>query len=136
MHSLLTKTGLKKTIPRLTVLKVLHLAKNPLTAEEIYLNCHKYQKSINLSTIYRILDVFLEKGLVIIPFIKDNTTACYTINHHKHKHYLICQECNKIIDIDFCPFTEIANKIENETNYIITNHKFELVGICPNCQNE
>src|SRR5690554_1169222 len=110
MNVLLSKSGLKKTKPRLMVLNVLQKASKPLTTEEIYLKCHKYYKTINLSTVYRILDIFLSKGLIIKPILKNNTTACYTINHHNHKHYIVCQKCHKMIDIDFCPFTKFADK--------------------------
>lgn len=132
MKSLLTKKGLKITKARLKVLNILQKAKNPLTAEEIYLQC---DKDINLSTVYRILDIFLEKNIVTKPLIKENLAACYTINYHEHRHYIICIKCQKITDIEFCPFSEIENKIIQETKFLITNHKFELTGICPKCQN-
>ncbi len=131
---ILTQTGLKKTKPRLSVLKILKSANKPLTAEEIYLECQKYEKAINLSTVYRTLDIFLEKGIVIKPFIKNDTTSCFTLNHHEHKHYLICSKCKKMVEIDFCPFNGFEKKIESETKYTITNHKLEMFGICPNCK--
>ena len=57
-----------------------------------------------------------EKNIVTIPLIKENLAACYTINYSKHRHYIICIKC-QIIDIDFCPFTEIENKIAQETKF-------------------
>ncbi len=136
MNSLLTNCGLKQTKPRLSVLKVLKQTNKPLTAEEIYLKCQKDDQSLNLSTVYRTLDIFLEKGIVIKPLIKEDSTACFTLNHHEHKHYLICSNCKKMLEIEFCPFDDYEKRIENETNFTITNHKFELFGICPSCKDK
>ncbi|HEY8364466.1 MAG TPA: transcriptional repressor [Haloplasmataceae bacterium] len=134
MKTLLTQSGLKKTKPRLMVLNVLKKAKEPLTVEEIYQDCHKKYPTLNLSTVYRILDTFLEKGIVLKPLIKDNTTSCYILNKHKHTHYIICQECHKMIDIEFCPFADYEKEIAKLTNFTILNHKLEFSGICPTCK--
>ncbi|QVK18695.1 transcriptional repressor [Mycoplasmatota bacterium] len=133
-ETLLSKIGLKKTKHRLFLLKLLTASENPLTAEEIYHYCKQNDLSINLSTVYRILDTFLEKGIVIKPIVKEDTKACYKLNHHQHTHYLICHKCQKMVEIDFCPFNGFEKTIENETNFTITNHKLELFGICPNCK--
>lgn len=135
-ETLLKKIGLKKTKARLFLLKILNTSENPLTAEEIYHHCQKKNYSINLSTVYRILDTFLEKGIVIKPIIKEDSKACFVLNHHQHTHYLICHKCQKMVEINFCPFNGFEKTIENETNFTITNHKLELFGICPNCKNK
>lgn len=134
MDLLLTNKGLKKTKARMSVLKILSHTAYPLTAEEVYQNCLKENPTINLSTVYRILDTFLKKGLILKPVLKDDVTACYIINSHHHKHYLICQECKSMVNIDFCPFDEYEKYIEAETDFTILNHKFEIIGICPDCK--
>lgn len=131
---LLNESGLKITKPRLSVLEILDKHGMPLTAEEIYLACQKHDSGINLSTVYRTLETFLEKGIVIKPFTKQNQTACFTLNHEEHKHYLICRKCQKMIEIDFCPFEAYEKRIENETHFTITSHKLELFGLCPTCK--
>jgi len=113
---LLKKMGLKKTKQRLSVLNILSGSVRPLSAEDIYDSCKKVDQTINLSTVYRILDTFLAKGIVIKPFIKNDTAACFTLNHHEHKHYLICSGCKKMVEIDFCPFDHFEKTIENSIN--------------------
>ncbi len=134
--TVLTKSGLKNTKPRISVLNILTSSKIPLTAEEIYFSSQKFDQSINLSTVYRILDTFLEKGIVLKPFIKDDSKACFILNRHQHKHYLICHECKKTIEIMNCPFQDFEHTIEDETNFTITNHKLEMIGVCPNCKSK
>jgi Fe2+ or Zn2+ uptake regulation protein len=39
-----------------------------------------------------------------------------------------------MVNIDFCPFDEYEKYIEAETDFTILNHKFEIIGICPDCK--
>lgn len=132
--NILTQNGLKNTKPRLTVLNIIKQTKEPLTAEEIYLRIQKIDKSINLSTVYRILEIFIKKQIIIKPFIKDDNKASFIFNYHEHKHYLICSKCHKTVEINLCPFNTFQKSVESKTNFTITNHKLELFGICPNCK--
>ncbi len=132
--NILTQNGLKVTKPRVTILNILEHVNKPLTAEEIYLKLQKIDKSINLSTVYRVLEVFIKNQIITKPFIKDDNKASFIINHHEHKHFLICSKCQKMVEIGECPFKTFEKSLEKETNFTITNHRFELFGICPNCK--
>lgn len=136
MKQLFSQYGLKNTKPRSYVYNILKKTKKPLCAEDIYLKCQTYDQAINLSTVYRILDIFLEKELIIKPFINGESKACFMINKHQHKHFLICESCQKIVEVDYCPFKQFEKQIEKQTNFSITNHKFELHGRCPDCKEK
>ncbi len=136
MEDILLKKGLKQTKSRLLILDILDKADKPLTAEEIYRLIQNEEDSINLSTVYRTLEVFLNKNIVQIPLMKDGNKASYILNRDEHHHYLVCDKCHKMIKIDFCPFAEFEKQIEQLTSFTILKHKLELFGICPNCQGK
>jgi len=54
---ILAKIGCKNTKSRKAVIEVLENAENPLSAEDIFLCIKKQGSSVNLSTVYRTLDL-------------------------------------------------------------------------------
>lgn len=89
----------------------------------------KIQKSIKIdkSTMYRILELFLEKEL-IEKNINYKNEIYYEIK--KHNHYIKCIKCHKKQKIDICPIENIKTK-----DYEIISHKIEIDGICKDCKN-
>ncbi|MDF2699462.1 MAG: Transcriptional repressor [Haloplasmataceae bacterium] len=134
-NKLFFNVGIKNTKQRNLVYDILHQSSQPITAEEIFLKYQELDEAISLSTIYRILDLFSTKGLIIKTYINENTKACFIINHHDHKHYLICKNCKKVVEIDGCPFTTYEKELEEKTSFTIQGHKLELFGLCGGCKD-
>lgn len=131
LKQLFSKEGLRLTSQRKRVFEVLQAEKIPMNAESIYLKLHEQNDEMSLSTVYRILDLFEEKEIVIKTYF-DNK-AYYAINDG-HKHFLTCLNCKTIIEIDHCPVPKLETSIEESTNFLITSHKLEFYGLCPQCQ--
>jgi Fur family transcriptional regulator, ferric uptake regulator len=131
---LFLKEGLRFTNQRKAVYDILKDADTPLSAEEIYFKYVEDDQSISLSTIYRILELFNDKKMVIKSHIIDSQKATFLLNKHEHKHYLICLLCKKIAEIDGCPFIDYENTLEKNSAWKVTGHKLELFGYCPDCK--
>ncbi len=132
---LFKKHKLKNTNHRHMLYMLLKESKQPISAEEIYrLISVKLDKPINLSTVYRILETFEQKGLVLKSQINLNGKALYEINHMEHRHHLICIKCNKISPIKGCPLGDYEIELEKQTGYKILEHNLEIKGLCPSCQ--
>ncbi len=129
------KNNMKVTKQREWVFHILRHENVPLTAEEIYLKQIEEESKISLSTIYRILDVFVSKGLIQKSNISDNK-AVYEVSGIGHKHHLICTSCGKIIALDHCPIEEYEKTLEENTGFEITSHKLAFFGYCPDCKGE
>lgn len=138
MHSETTRTllksaGLKSTPHRLHVYETLKSSPVSMTAEQIYQDLSSKTHAINLSTIYRILDSFVEKQLLTRSFLLDDSKALYEINSQVHRHYLICTSCRRKVSIDTCPLHRLEEELASETGFRIEAHRLELYGICPAC---
>ncbi len=129
------KNNIKATKQREVVLDILMNASVPLTADEIYVKQMEGESNISLSTIYRILDVFVSKCLVQKSNISDNK-AIFEVIGMGHKHHLICLACGKIIALDHCPMGEYEKSLEKETQFEITSHKLAFFGYCPMCKQK
>ncbi|MBU2700310.1 Fur family ferric uptake transcriptional regulator [Sporomusaceae bacterium BoRhaA] len=130
----LNKHGMKSTKQRNLIFNILNQARNIMTAEDIYLELRKANYLVNLSTVYRILDIFVDKGIALKSILPEDNKCVFELNRFEHKHHLICLKCKKIISIDKCPLTEFERHIEQQTNFNITNHKLEMYGYCNNCK--
>ena len=126
-----TKTGLKNTRQRKAVLAVLEEHDGFLTAEQIYDRMHKVEK-VSLSTVYRILTVFFENGIVS-KSVRSDGIAYFGLKNDEHKHLLVCMSCKEAVEIHTCPLDELGQALGRETGYKITGHSLEFTGICSKC---
>ena len=127
--------GLKRTKTRESVLAVLIDSHSPLSAIEIFSEIENRGGNIWLSTVYRSLDAFVEKGLVNKTSILNNEITLYDLNQSGHKHYAICVECHKIIAMENCPMDDFKPKFR-EDNLEVLGHKVEIYGYCRDCKSK
>jgi Fur family transcriptional regulator, ferric uptake regulator len=132
VKQLFQKEGLRFTSQRNLVFDIMSKNPKPLTADEIYL-LYLERDEISLSTIYRILELFLEKEIITKTLLTENNKACYVLKHG-HKHLLVCLNCKKITEVKDCPVHHFEDAIQDATQFKITSHKLELYGLCPQCQ--
>ncbi len=124
--------GIKKTKPRERVLSVLEGADRPLSAMDICAQTEKDGSPVWLSTIYRILELFEQKALVIKTTVLNNDLAVYELNRHQHKHYAVCMGCHKIVALQNCPMERFTPEIADRDFHVL-GHKVELFGYCREC---
>lgn len=127
--------GLKWTKQRKGVYKVLWEASEPLNAIQIYNLAARDSggEECAISTIYRILSAFEEKGFVEKSVGMGDGTVVYTLNRGMHTHYAICLECHRRIPLQSCPFAHMHLSPAAE-DFTVTGHKLELYGYCKECR--
>ncbi|HOM01726.1 MAG TPA: transcriptional repressor [Acetivibrio sp.] len=132
---ILAKIGCKNTKSRKAVVEILQSAENPLSAEDIFFAVKKQGSSVNLSTVYRTLDLMESKSLVN-KIVMGDGKARYELTVDGHRHHLVCTNCHKSVPIDFCPLEKMEKDIGMRNDFDITGHKLEIYGICPKCKKE
>ena len=130
----LKREGVKSTRHRFAVLELLEQSESPVTVEELFISLREKTASINLSTVYRTLETFASKNLVIKSNRVDDGKSRYVLNHHEHKHHLFCVGCHKLIAIEECPIGELQQIIKKKIDFDVTGHKLEIYGYCHNCK--
>lgn len=127
------KNKLKVTTGRISILEELENASQPISAENLYEILREKNMKVDLSTIYRTLEVLVEKKLVCKINFSSDERKLFAIQGKTHCHYLICKECNKIITIDNCPLAKYEKQLEEETGFEIEEHALYLYGTCKKC---
>lgn len=132
MEKLLRDHDIRATKSRLDILNLLKDS-DPMTADDIY---EKLQdRGAKLSSVYRNLSILVDKN-ILTKIQGIDSFAYYQLNSHDHKHHLTCRECKKTISLENCPIHDLEDDIEKTTGFVITNHIFEFVGLCPECQKK
>jgi len=132
------KKGYKITPQRQEILRVFigNIDSHPLSAEEVYRKVVERYPNIGIDTIYRNLSVFLELGIINKLNFREGKSR-YELNSGKHHHHLVCLKCGLTEQIDYCPFKELdLEKIQEEKNFEIKKHSFELFGYCKLCREK
>lgn len=131
---LLKEKNIKITAARKIILSILEQADEAVTAESVYEKCMHIGDSINLSTVYRTLETFEEKGIVKKFNLGDNRYS-YSIIHDEHKHIVECNMCHKCVEVE-CPMQVFEEIIKNETGFTVMEHDFHIKGICKQCKDK
>lgn len=128
---LLHSVGLKSTRSRKNILAIFEKSSVPLSIADIHA---KGQRSFDLVTIYRVIAVFKEKGIVRQLAIGGDRSF-YEIATGPHHHHIICEKCGFIERINSCFLNEFLKKnLKKDTSFIqITDHTFEVFGLCKKC---
>jgi len=116
-------------------MSVLEGSEKPMSASEICSEIEKSGEGAWLSTVYRILELFVEKGVALKTSVMSSDMALYELNRFKHKHYAVCMNCRKIVAMENCPMDEFTPKLEDE-GFRVVGHNLEVYGICKDCRGK
>ena len=107
-----------------------------LTAEEIYEQVKKKCPEIGLATVYRTILLLEEIGVISKLLLNDGCSR-YELVHrnerHRH-HHLICNKCNKVIEVEDDLLEDLEEGIEKKYKFKILDHALKFFGICDECQ--
>lgn len=127
------QAGLKVTIPRTVILKILEEAEpHHLTAEDVYQALLEQQEDVGLATVYRVLTQFEAAGLVKKHHFTGGQ-AVFELEHGSHHDHLVCVSCGKVEEF----IDEVIEKrqldIAEKAQFKITDHSLTIYGLCGKC---
>lgn len=108
-------------------------AKNHPTAEEIYMLLKENNPNISRGTVYRNLNLLVDKGMVKKISISNMPDRFdYICQSHSHT---VCKLCGNVSDFTF-PIEEesLEKAIREQTDLEIFSNEFTIYGICKKCQ--
>ncbi|HHT99446.1 MAG TPA: transcriptional repressor [Acholeplasma sp.] len=121
---------MRMTKHRKAIFSLLEQYKKPMSAEII--NQELPKNAMDLSTIYRTLDVLFDNGLVSKSNIQ-GTMYYQIIKNHEHHHYVMCLKCKKILEFD-CHLEDQIKNFESKLNFQIIEHDLTFYGYCESCK--
>lgn len=133
-EKILKENNLKITNGHKGVLELLIKEKHPLSIEEIK---EKINLKINLTTIYRILEKFVEKGIIYQTNFRDGKSYFEFQDNGNHHHHVTCIKCDFRESIDVCVKSQIKKiNFKNSRFSSIDSHILEFFSLCENCKKD
>jgi len=87
---------------------------------------------INLTTVYRALEVLSE--LELVEHVHSTAGGHgYAARSIGHVHQLVCQSCGRVIEFRDCQLEPLTRRLARAHRFKIEHHHLELHGICEEC---
>lgn len=126
----LKKAGLKATLPRLKILRILEEAPaHHLTAEDVYKQLLTAGEEVGLATVYRVLTQFEAAGMVLRHNFEGGRSV-FEINHGSHHDHMVCIECGLVFEFVDSAIEERQRRVAEKAGFIVDAHQLYMYGVC------
>jgi Fur family ferric uptake transcriptional regulator len=125
--------GLRKTPEREQIIEEMFSIPDHFDVDELFLRLRNKKKRISKASLYRTIPLLIESGLIREVYFEDGHLHYEPIYGHKHHCHLRCTTCGKIIEFTDDAAIKIQKRISKQYGFVITAHRFELIGYCPQC---
>ena len=129
----LTEQGYRLTPQRMMILSTIENSSDHISAEEIYAQVVAKYPHLNISTVYRTLELLKRLGLVTETNLGGGRVR-YHSAEKGHHHHLVCQECGAIIDLDESILFPLRDTLLHEYKFIADLRHLAIFGRCINCK--
>jgi Fur family transcriptional regulator, ferric uptake regulator len=120
--------GLRMTGQRRVIARVLSSAKDHPDVEEVYLRANGIDRRISLSTVYRTLKLFEEKG-ILERHDFGHKRGRYEEASRGHHDHLIDVDSGRVIEFRNEAIEALQERIARELGFKLVGHRLELYGV-------
>jgi Fur family peroxide stress response transcriptional regulator len=134
LESACRERGVPVTVQRRTVLEMILDREDHPAADQVYDEVRERLPAISRATVYRILDMLVEFGL-IVKICHPGSAARFDPKIHRH-HHLVCMRCEAIIDVEETHPDEITWPNARRHGFEIHDYHIHFRGMCIKCRRE
>ncbi|MBP1992504.1 Fur family transcriptional regulator [Paenibacillus eucommiae] len=131
MLDVMSRNGWRITDQRKTLAQIFVSTDGYLSPKDVYDQMRAKYPGVSFDTVYRNLRMLSEMGVLEQFYFLEGGLKFKGSCLAHHHHHLICTNCEKTLTFDYCPMDE---SLHLPGNFKIVNHRFEIYGICEQCQ--
>lgn len=132
----LRSKGFRVTPQRAVILETIAHKKGHLCAQDIYSDARRKLPGLNLTTVYRTVEMLHEAEMIDL-FNDGFNPALFALRDPYHPHgHLVCRKCQTVFDIEPIVIASIVQRVVSETNFYVDPNHLTLFGLCAVCQEE
>jgi Fur family ferric uptake transcriptional regulator len=134
VHSVLHRAGLKRGGARERVIELLAAQPCALSAVEIEEALRAEGRPTARASIYRVIDLLSEHGLVERVAVGDGQ-ARFERTHPggEHHHHLVCERCGRLVAFDDPGLEHAIDRLSERLGVTVESHDVLLRGDCQRC---
>ena len=125
--------GLRLTPQREMILSVMHDVEDLATAEEIYAQVQSLTSAVDISTIYRTLDLLQKMDIVACVDPGDGQHRYELLGVHGPHIHLICASCGEVTGIDLHEAGPLAERLLGDYGFVADLDHLSISGLCRAC---
>lgn len=129
----LHERGFRLTPQREIILSVLHEVEGLVTAEEIHRRVQRISTTIDISTVYRTLELLEELDLVSCVDTSEAQRRYELLGIHKPHLHLVCQACGRVIAAELGTARDFDERLRTEYGFQPALDHLSIPGLCSTC---
>jgi Fur family ferric uptake transcriptional regulator len=134
--AVLDKAGFRSGSARRAVIDLLGRQDCCVTAQEIFDGLRGEGRAVGIASVYRVLDLLTEKGLVQRIDVGAGMARFEPLYRSgEHHHHLVCDECGKVEAFEDDELELALHRVEGRTGYSVEGHDVVLRGACGDCRS-
>lgn len=134
MAHVLRARGLRMTPQRQLVLEAVRRLGHA-TPEQVYELVQQQAGSVNLTTVYRSLELLENLGLVTHTHLSHGAPTYHLVGEREHIH-LVCRGCGMVEDVEPAVMERVAAELRDQRGFLIDIAHVSLFGLCASCVEE
>ena len=134
VHLVLRRAGLRRGGARERVIALLASESCALSAVEIEDELRAQGRRTGRASIYRVLELLVEHGLVErVAVDRDQTRFERALPSGEHHHHLVCGHCGRLVAFDDPGLERAISRVSARLGARVDHHEVVLRGACANC---
>jgi Fur family ferric uptake transcriptional regulator len=132
----LRERGFRLTPQREMVLSAMHEVDGLVTADEIYGHVRKLSAAVDISTVYRTLDLLQELKMVACVDPGDGQHRYELLGVHGPHIHLVCQLCGAVTGIELAQAQPLVDRLLAEHGFVVDLDRLTIQGLCRECSRK
>lgn len=131
LADVLRSRGLRLTAQRQLVLEAVYELGHS-TPDQIHAAVARTAAGINITTVYRTLELLEELGLVTHAHLSHGAPTYHALGENQHAH-LVCRACGSVAEVPPTALEPLARALAADRGFIIDVGHVALFGLCADC---
>lgn len=131
-EDVLRQAGYRATRQRGLILDAVCAGGGHTSLGEVYARARRRDPSLDRSTVYRSLKVFVETDLVVAADTGDGETY-YEIKRLEAHHHLVCRLCGWEQEVDALVLEDMIERVRHQHGFEVVTDHLVLFGYCARC---
>lgn len=123
--------GLRMTPQRQLVLEAVQQLGHA-TPEQIHQSVQQAVGSVNITTVYRNLELLEDLGLVTHTHLSHGAPTYHAADERQHIH-LVCRRCGTVEEVDLTLLEPLAGQLARHHGFTMDIRHVALFGVCAAC---
>ncbi len=104
------------------------------TPDQVYAEVRRHSSAINLSTVYRTLELLVRSGLVRKQRVGARGQLFEHVHPGQQHDHLVCSVCGRVVEFVSPGITALQAEICRAHGFSPDHHQLQILGLCNDCR--